>query len=103
MPDEEERTCPICGFLRIAKVNQHGLSFRGNAYIIWFNISMDDRWLLAMQENNGIGNRKNPGQDLCYGDGFVALAHKAGVVCEITSFYVAKHHIVTSPFVECRK
>lgn len=48
--NEKERACAILHRLRIAQVDQHGRAIGRNTDVVRLDVSMNNRWMVVMQE-----------------------------------------------------
>ena len=62
---------------------------------------MNNKWLLAVQEDYSITDREHPVPDARQWNDFVALACDTDVVRQVIAIDVAEHNKVTSTLTKC--
>src|SRR2546426_1451380 len=84
--DEKERAFAAGRCFGIPQVHQDSRPIGCNANVIWFDVAVNNGWLLAMQEGNSVTDGQYPFHNTWERDGFVALAGNADQICQVVVF-----------------
>src|SRR5438045_9420447 len=90
-----EKECSIaflCRF-RIPKINQNRSLLLCDANIIWFNVTVNDRRLLTVEERNRITDRKQPLEDLRYRNNIILLTNHTNPIRQVIAINVTENNI----------
>ncbi len=100
MPDEKQGARSVRGSFGVAQVDQYGDSGRGDANVVWFDVAVNDRRVLIVQEGHGVANGEKPAQDAFDRYGLIFQASRSNTVGEIAAIDIAEHDVVAASLVE---